>query len=73
MKELIALVIKQAINTETREDNKLKGLLFPSSIVKIIEFILFEPEELFAFVLPHLTLLPYVFNKGYTMHLSYPI
>ena len=57
MKELIALVIKQAKNTE---DNKvIKGLLFQSSTVKVIEFILFDPEKLFTSVLPRLTLLPY--------------
>ena len=33
-------------------------MLFQSSIVKVIEFILFYPEKLFTYVLPRLTL-PY--------------
>ena len=42
------------------KNNKLiKDLLFQSSIVKIIEFILFEPERLFTSALSHLTLLHY--------------
>ena len=34
-------------------------MLFQSSIVKVTEFILFDPEKLFTSVLPRLTLLPY--------------
>ena len=34
-------------------------MLFQSSIVKVIEFILFDPEKLFTSVLHRLTLLPY--------------
>ena len=37
----------------------MKGLLFQSGIVKIIEFILFDREKLFKSVLPRLTLLPH--------------
>ena len=56
VKELTALAIKQTTNPgrqtqKPSEDNKLiKGLLFQSSIVKVIEFILFDPEKLFTFV-----------------------
>ena len=53
VKELIALVTEQTIN------KIIKGFLFQSSIVKVIEFILFDPEKLFTSVLPRLTLLPY--------------
>ena len=62
VKELIALVIKKTINIEKlrrKQDNTFKGLLFQSSIVKVIEFILIDPVKLFTSVLPRLTLLPY--------------
>ena len=60
VKELIALVTEQAINAENlRRKQAIKGLLFQSSSVKVIKFILFDPETLFTFHLPRLTLLPY--------------
>ena len=34
-------------------------MLFQSRVVKVVEFILFDPEKLFTSGLPRLTLLPY--------------
>ena len=50
LKELIGLVIKQSINT---------GVLFQSTTVKVIEFILLDPEKHFTSILARLALLPY--------------
>ena len=42
-----------------RKRELIKGLLFQSSIVKVIEFKLFDPEKPFTSVLPRLALLHY--------------
>ena len=39
MKELIALVIKQAVNTKLEDNKLMKGLIFQSGIVKVIELL----------------------------------
>ena len=46
-------------------------MLFQSSIVKVIEFILFDPKKALYICFTSFNIIT-IFNKGYTIHLSYP-